>query len=248
MTHGENTLNQDAPSWRAISTDPNARDVHAFLHRLLRRAHQGRISDPQAFLLDFVRDHSVLDIGVVAHTIEHTHDPRWRHQLIKDAAASVVGVDVLEEPVMQLQQRGYDVRVVDATSNVDLGARFERVVIGDVIEHVDDPVALLRFAQRHLKPRGQILCSTPNPTYIGTILQGIREGVVIVNAEHVTWITPSMAAELAGRAGLRLASYSTVGRSNGSAVQKAIRRLFGLLGLLDNILATTTFVYIFEPA
>jgi SAM-dependent methyltransferase len=239
-------VNQDATGWRRISTDPNAREVQAYLHDVLRRARQGPISDPQGFLLDFVRDRSVLDIGVVAHTIEQTRDPRWRHQLIKGVAASVVGVDVLEEPVQQLRDRGYDIRLVDATSDADLGARFARVVIGDVIEHVDDPVALLRFAGRHLEPGGQVLCSTPNPTYIGTILTGLREGVVVVNAEHVTWITPSMAVELAQRAGLRLASYGTVGRTKGSLAQKALRRLFGLLGLLDNILATTTFVYVFD--
>ncbi len=239
-------MNQDATGWRLISTDPNAPEVQAYLHDALRHARQGRISDPQGFLLDFVRNRSVLDIGVVAHTIEQTRDPRWRHQLIKGVAASVVGVDVLEEPVQQLRDRGYDIRLVDATSDADLGARFACVIIGDVIEHVDDPVALLRFARHHLEPGGQILCSTPNPTYIGTIWAGLREGVVVVNAEHVTWITPSMAVELAQRAGLRLASYWTVGRTNGSVAQKALRRAFRLLGSLDDILATTTFVYVFD--
>ena len=53
--------------------------------------------------------------------------------------------------------KGFDFRHVDATSDVDLGDRFDRVFIGDVIEHVNDPVALLNFAKRHLQPNGRIL-------------------------------------------------------------------------------------------
>lgn len=241
--------NQDSESihnWRAISRDPNAKEVRGYLRKTLLNARQGRLEDANSFLLDFVRDQSVLDIGIIAHTIEQTYDPRWRHNLIKGVAASVLGIDILEEPIQQLQDRGYDVRVVDATSDIDIGQRFSRVVIGDVIEHVDNPVALLRFARRHLAAQGRVVCSTPNPFYLGSLITGLREGTFIANAEHVSWITPTMALELGSRAGLRLTRYWHAQKTTGPIVRKLAMKPLGLLGLLDTEMAARTFVYVFE--
>lgn len=232
--------------WREISRDPNAKEVRRYLRETLLKARQGRIKDAHSFQLDFVRDQSVLDIGMIAHTIEQTDDPRWRHNLIREVASSVVGIDVLEDPIKQLQQRGYDVRVVDATSDIDIGQRFSRVVIGDVIEHVDNPVALLRFARRHLTAQGLILCSTPNPFYLGSLITGLREGTFIANAEHVSWITPTMALELGQRAGLRLTRYWHAQKTSGPIVRKLAMKSLGLLGVLDTEMAARTFVYVFE--
>ncbi len=241
--------NQDSErikEWRDISCDPNAPKVRGYLRETLLKARQGRIKDTNTFLLDFVRDQSVLDIGIIAHTIEQTSDPRWRHNLIKDVASSVVGIDILEEPIQQLQHRGYDVRVVDATSDIDIGQRFSRVVMGDVIEHVDNPVALLRFARRHLAAQGLILCSTPNPFYLGSLISGLREGTFIANAEHVSWITPTMALELGQRAGLRLTRYWHARKTSGPILRKLAMKPLELLGVLDTEMAARTFVYVFE--
>jgi SAM-dependent methyltransferase len=235
-------------NWREISTDPNAPAVRAYLRSALRAARQRPIADANAFLVDFVRDQTVLDIGIVAHTIEQADDPRWRHNLIRGAATTTVGIDVLEEPIAALRDRGYDVRVVDATSDIDLRQRFSRVIVGDVIEHVDNPVALLRFAGRHLAPGGIILCSTPNPYYLGNILGVLRDGTFIANAEHVTWITPTMALELAHRASLRLVRYWHTQKAGGTFLRRLTTWPLRRLGLLDHELAARTFIYAFGRA
>lgn len=242
----KNRVKPNVRIWRDISQDPNAPPVREYLRATLLRARQGRIHDTNEFLMDFVRNQSVLDIGIVAHTIDQTYDPRWRHQLIKNVAASLVGIDILEEAVIQLRARGYDVRAVDATGETDLGQRFERVVIGDVIEHVDNPVALLRFAQRHLLPGGLVLCSTPNPFHLGTIISGLRDGVFIANAEHVSWITPTMALELGQRSRLNLVRYWHAQKERGALLRKLGMKSLGVLGWRDSELWCRTFVYVFE--
>lgn len=245
QVHRVRSVTNGINNWRDISPDPNAPPVQTYLRRTLRAARQKPISDANAFLRDFVRDQSVLDIGIVAHTIEQADDPRWRHNLIRDAAATTLGIDVLEGPIALLRERGYDVRVVDATSDTDLQQRFTRVVIGDVIEHVDNPVALLRFAGRHLEPDGLILCSTPNPYFLGNILSVLRNGTFIANAEHVTWITPTMALELAQRADLRLVRYWHTRKTGGTLLRKLTTWPLSRIGLLDHELAARTFLYAF---
>jgi SAM-dependent methyltransferase len=101
---------------------------------------------------------------------------------------------------------GFDFRHVDATSEVDLGERFDRIFIGDVIEHVNDPVALLNFAKRHLKRDGRILITTPNPFAPRFRLHRAQRHTryVMANLEHTRWISISNMHELAWRAGLEM--------------------------------------------
>lgn len=239
-------MKQSERKWRDISKEPNDRMVRDFLRKSLLAARQGRIDDTNEFLCRFVHNHSVLDIGVVGHTIDRSHSKQWRYDMISDVSSHIVGIDILEEEITQLRTRGYDVRCVDATSEDDLGERFERIVIGDVIEHVDNPLSLLRFAARHLEPGGRILCSTPNPLFIGHLAEGLRYGILIPNAEHVTWITPSMALELAHRAGLSLSSYWHIQGKGHNLIRRGIIKALMLTGKLDNEIFAGSFFYIFE--
>ena len=117
-----------APDWTRLSDDPNNREAKRTVQRYLaeiRRVHT------DCGLLDFIErevaGRSVLDIGVVSHSARYFDQPDWRHGRIARRARRCVGVDILESLVEELRQRGFDVRCVDATSEADLGERFERV-------------------------------------------------------------------------------------------------------------------------
>lgn len=199
------------PDWTAISDDPNdpraKRLVRAWLGRIRRVITD---TDLTGHVERLVKGMSVLDIGVVSHSARYFDQPGWRHGRIVRAAARCVGLDVLPALVQELRGRGFDVRCIDATSDFDLGERFDVVFVGDVIEHVDNAVALLRFARRHLRPGGSVYVATPNPFSRKFYRQFMHEGVVVVNLDHVAWITPTMALELGRRSGLELASYQLV--------------------------------------
>lgn len=196
------------PDWTRLTDDPNDREARRAMRRYLadaRRVHT------DCDLLEFVErvldDRTVLDIGVVSHAARYFDQPDWRHGRIAQRARRCVGIDILEPLVAELCQRGFDVRCVDATSEADIGERFERVFIGDVLEHVDNMVALLRFAGRHLAPAGRILATTPNPFSRKFFRQFRRDGTAIVNLDHLCWVTPTQAMEIARRAGLVLSAY-----------------------------------------
>lgn len=199
------------PRWPELSDDPNdkpaQRAVAAWL-QAIRRVHVD--TDLTGFVEGELRGKTVLDIGVVEHAANYFERPSWRHARIAKVAKSCVGIDILAPMVEELRRRGFDVRCVDATSSADLGQRFEAVFIGDVLEHVNDPVALLAFAARHLEPGGRIWASTPNPFCRKFLRQFRRRGVIIVNLDHLAWITPTMAMELARRSGLELAGVHLV--------------------------------------
>jgi SAM-dependent methyltransferase len=216
--------NRPPVDWTALTDDPNnGAAKRAVLDYLLsvRRVHT------DVALLEFieslVRNRSVLDIGVVSHSARYLDQPDWRHGRIARIARRCIGVDILQELVNELNQRGFNVVCVDATSEYDIGERFELVFIGDVLEHVNDPTRLLRFAARHLQPGGRIYASTPNPFSRKFYRRFRREGTSIANLDHVAWITPTQAMEIARRAGVGLRAYHLVKRY--SAAQMALRRL-----------------------
>jgi hypothetical protein len=97
----------------------------------------------------------------------------------------------------------WDVRHADGSSAVDLGERFESIVIGNVMEPVADPVALLCFAVRHLGAGGRILARTLNSFIYLNFMRAAKQGIMIENAEQVAWFTPGNVLEMAERAGPR---------------------------------------------
>lgn len=232
-------------NWRSISDEPNSPAVRAYQQRALADAVGERFEQATFFYTRYFKDQTVLDIGMVGHAIENSFKADWRHDNIRKVAARTVGIDIAEKAVLELQHKGYDVRLVDATSEIDIGERFDRVVLGDVIEHVDNPVALLRFAARHLASGGVVVCTTPNPLYVGNAIEIIRNGRLIANAEHISWITPSNALELAHRAGLALMRVHHYSGAGNSAVRKAGISLLKLSGLIKYEFFARSYIYVF---
>ncbi len=231
--------------WRTISDEPNSPLVREHLKRELAGVTGERFEHAAVFYSHYFEGLTVLDIGMVGHAIENSFKADWRHDNIRKVAARTVGIDIVEKAVLDLQQKGYDVRLVDATSEVDIGERFDRVVLGDVIEHVDNPVALLRFAARHLADNGLVVCTTPNPLYIGNAVSILRNGALIANAEHISWITPTNAMELASRAGLSLLRVHHYSGAGNSVFRRAGISLLKFLGLIKYEFFARSYIYVF---
>lgn len=197
--------------WTKVSDDPNSSAAKSIVREWIGHARQIHTdNDLLGFIETLVRGERVLDIGVVSHSASYFDRPDWRHGRIRSSASYCVGIDILKPLVDELNRRGFDVRCVDATSETDIGERYSVVFIGDVIEHVDNAVSLLRFAARHLLPQGRIYVTTPNPFSRKFFRQFRRDGVMAVNLDHVAWITPTQALELGRRSGIQLVAYHLV--------------------------------------
>ena len=210
-------------NWKEIDDNP----VSALVHRaLLKHLNTLLKNYSQPSKLDFfaeqAKEKKVLDIGVVEHTLEFVEKPEWKHKKIKQVSKYALGVDILEHEVNVLKDRGFDVECVDATSDRYLGQKFDVVIIGDVIEHVNDPVKLVVFAKRHLNKGGKIIISTPNPFFIKYVYRAIKEGVFIANAEHTFWITPTNMLEICRRANCSLDSFFTIKHTGFKGIQKSV--------------------------
>lgn len=232
--------------WTEISRNPISADVEAYLLENLSTAYKGRFASYRDVIEKFTKNKTVLDIGVVEHSREFIERPQWKHRIISQHAKRAVGCDILEFEVEYIRQLGFDIHLVDATSESDLGERFELVYIGDVIEHVPNAVQLMQFATRHLEEDGNIVVTTPCPFWYRNIAKLLSNKSLSPNADHICWITPANALEIGRRANLRLENYYLVQNLGHDGFSRALHRLRTAIGLGDSELFAWGYVYVFS--
>lgn len=168
------------------------------------KAHEIAWSDHRIrFFTSFARGKRVLDIGCVQHDPDNYRSPYWVHKALVAVADHVVGIDLYPEGVEYLRGKGYDVRLFDAC-DFDIGEKFDVIVAGDIIEHLDNVGGFLSSCRRSLRPDGVLLVTTDSPWFWRHIARAAVLGRVKNNLEHVTWIDPVLLSQLAGRFGFDL--------------------------------------------
>jgi len=239
----------DSARWHELSSDPNAPEVLAARQQALIKARGACVDDRTAYLCDLTRGKRVLDIGVVEHIFDASNSKQWLHAKLCEVAKQCVGTDVLSDELAKLRQRGYDVRNVDLTLT-RLEEKFDVIVMGEIIEHVDKPGTLLANAAAMLEPDGCLVVTTPNPWYVNVIVRNLLRGAPFSDsADHVAWYDAGTLFEMGQRNGLELHRY--IGVRAASARTIAGRIVFGVAPLLiavgiNQFLFAKTIIYEFR--
>jgi len=145
--------------------------------------------------------------------------------LIAANGARVVGIEIDKEAAKIASQNcdrvlSCNLNSPDWVNAVD--ERFDLVTFGDVLEHLNNPVAVLREAQKILAPGGRVLICLPNIahwTMRATLLAGNfrYESVGILDFTHLRFFTFESAREFIAEAGYRIIWFRPIigGRFNG---------------------------------
>ncbi|KUO39430.1 MAG: hypothetical protein AVW05_01555 [Hadesarchaea archaeon DG-33] len=118
-----------------------------------------RLVDRIKLIQRYCRGKKVLDVGCVGHTVPPDH-PLWLHKRVNEVAGQVLGIDIESEKVEELRKHGYNVIVADAL-NCDLG-KFDVIVAGQIIEHLDNLGIFLENMKKHLSDDGILIITTDN--------------------------------------------------------------------------------------
>ena len=167
------------------------------------------VVDKGEYVARLTRGCRVLDLGCVDHRLDRDGARRgaWLHERIREQAAEVVGLDILEPEAEALRARGYRVVVADA-QDFDLGETFDVVVAGDLVEHLSDIGSFFAAVERHLHAGSLFIVTTPNPFFVGRFLTALLRNFVAVNRQHVVWIDPKVMYEAVSRTGLEIVGFS----------------------------------------
>jgi 2-polyprenyl-3-methyl-5-hydroxy-6-metoxy-1,4-benzoquinol methylase len=160
-----------------------------------------------AFVLRHARGKDVLDLGCIQHNPENYKSRYWLHKAIASVASRLEGLDLYAEGVLYLRERGYNVSVGDAT-RIDLRRRFDVIVVGDLIEHLEDFGGFIESCRTHMQPSGKLLISSPNPWYWRNVVKAIFRSDVANNPEHTCWLCPRTLRQLMRRHGMEVVEVS----------------------------------------
>jgi 2-polyprenyl-3-methyl-5-hydroxy-6-metoxy-1,4-benzoquinol methylase len=160
----------------------------------------------------------LLDIGPnIGTCLEVARQAGWETQ----------GIEINAEAARYCrEQRGLNVIAGQLEARTFPKGHFDLVLMGDVIEHLPNPLAVMKIVQGILKPGGLVIISTPNiASFAGRMLQ-------IKPEEHLYYFSPPTMTALLAKAGLEVVAIKPLDRYHNVTAMTHSTTLGGLFQLL----------------
>lgn len=126
-------------------------------------------------------------------------------------ATWITGIELLEEPASVAKDVYDEVLVGDALERLpDASGPFDTILCYDVLEHLYDPLALLRALLDRAAPGGRLHVSVPNASHVSLLRDLILRGTFGYvpyghrDATHIRWFTRRDIVALVGESGWRV--------------------------------------------
>jgi len=150
-------------------------------------------------IFDYVVGPKVLDIGYVGQFLRRG-STNWLHDKLINRNFDVWGIDISREDVERDIKEGYRNLFVMNAEDFDLPTKFNTIIAGEIIEHVNNPGNFLQNAFKHLEVGGQLIITTPQPFALLYILYAVYKfPKTCPTWEHTIWFCPQTFRELAQR-------------------------------------------------
>ena len=139
-------------------------------------------------------------------------------KMARFATGKVLDIGFVEHPNPYLQGEAYgfdrkaaptppnykDVIIGDAADLIDMDERFNTVIAGEIIEHLNDPLRFLAGCYHILNPGGRLILSTPNPYYPPVVwLECLMIRHFFYTEEHLFIFLPRFLVRLMEHQGFR---------------------------------------------
>lgn len=164
------------------------------------------------WLMQLCRGSSVVHVGCVDHEPQMIRRKlskgKWVHKQLCEVATRCMGVDINEEGIRYIREElGYeDVIAADITAapcDELRRTQWDYLVLGEVLEHIDNPVAFLAAIREHYANCiKQMIITVPNAFAMENHRAAGRRREVI-NTDHRFWFTPYTLGKVVTEAGLR---------------------------------------------
>lgn len=117
---------------------------------------------------------------------------------------NVVGLD-LEKMEVSKPYTEHIVADAGQIDNVLAGRKFDSILMGEFIEHVECPYDILRSVKKFIKPGGSLILSTPNPLGFPVVIaEYLTLRKVFYTKHHVFYFTPRWVWRLLERSGYKI--------------------------------------------
>jgi SAM-dependent methyltransferase len=159
-----------------------------------------RITSRFDVIKPYIQGKKVLDIGCVDARpgAIRKYESSGLHRFVLSHAASVIGVDIDAEGVEEMRDKGYHV-ICANVENMQLNEKFDCIVAGEIIEHLDNAGLFLTTMREHLADDGVLIITTPNALCISNTLRVLKKNRIKVHPDHTCWYDPVTLTQLVSR-------------------------------------------------
>lgn len=190
-------------------------------------------------IVRYCKDKNVLHLGFIQHDLyeEKIKEDNWLHAKIAKVSNQIVGFDYLNEHIEKIKKKYYyecyyaDVMKLE---EVQLDDKFDVIVCGELIEHIENPGLMLDGIKRFMHDESILVITTPNPwskARIKLIQQGVLENKWL-NKEHVCWYSFETLQQLLFRKGFAEELFDYY---YGESISDMLKDTDGILGKLKYI-------------
>ena len=158
----------------------------------------------------------IVHLGFTDHIpliLAKLNSKNWLHHELTKVSSRCMGIDINQEAVEYVREiiGIQDVFVHDILSTEKLpeltSVKWDYLLIGEVLEHIDNPVFFLQSIREKYKGCfSKIIITVPNALEL-TNIRGVFKHNEIVNSDHRFWFTPYTLAKVANSAGFSIVSY-----------------------------------------
>ncbi|MFH0893483.1 MAG: methyltransferase domain-containing protein [Bacteroidota bacterium] len=159
----------------------------------------------EELIVDLIRGKKAIHVGCVDHVEllkQKIDEKTWLHGMMMDATTRCLGVDINCEGISLLKQEFkiddlvcHDITSENKSAEIE-SDHWDYVVLGEVLEHIDNPVHFLSSIRKNYKGKiDRIIVSVPNAFKISNFKR-VRKNAEEINTDHRYWFTPFTLAKI----------------------------------------------------
>lgn len=203
------------------------------------RLYNNRLYSRIEQILEIVKDKKVLHIGCCDHLelIENKIKHHiWLQGLLDEKCTDVLGIDIDDQATSFVNTNKLSINPVlcgDVTkydfTNYNI-EKYDYVLLGEILEHVDNPVQFLSEMKKNLSQygfKGEFIITVPNAF---CFLKGYYlKGIEFINTDHRYWFTPYTIGKVMYRAGMMPKEILFVDGPGRNGKNRLSNKLFSLM-------------------
>lgn len=155
-------------------------------------------------IANLVEGEFILDVGCSVGLVA---------SLVQKKGEFVVGIDLDKRKLNVAHKMNRELELIVCSSlNLPFKERvFDSVILGEIIEHVENPYKLLRTSNRVLKQNGILVLTTPNGLRISQIIRALSRKTIPLWGQHFYEFTPSTISSMVKRTGFNIEAMCGIG-------------------------------------
>jgi hypothetical protein len=192
-----------------------------------------RLCERVAYLEELVRGKRVIHVGCLDHVrlIERrVRNGTWLHMRLTKSARECLGIDIDTEAAAVAKRLGFDNVVLcdiirDPPHPEVTASRWDYMILGEVVEHVDNPVLFLEsIVRKYGDVVDRVILTVPNAFHLDNLLNALKH-VEKINTDHRFWFTPFTLSKCAVSAGMEVIDYKLCLHKSNIPLRRLLYRL-----------------------